>query len=82
MATGKVKWFDSLKGFGFIIDEEGHDIFVHFTVIEGEGFRTLVNNERVEYECTTGPKGLLAARVRRLMGNGQKPGERGEGMRG
>jgi len=66
MPIGKVKWFDTKKGFGFIVDDEGQDIFVHYTVIEGEGFRRLLDEERVEYEVVRGPKGLLAARVRRL----------------
>jgi CspA family cold shock protein len=66
MPIGKVKWFDTKKGFGFILDEDGQDIFVHYTVIEGGGFRRLIDNEQVEYEVVRGPKGLLAARVRRM----------------
>lgn len=67
MATGKVKWFNDQKGFGFIAaDADGMDVFVHHTVIEGEGFRTLEDGEGVEYEFESGPKGLKATRVKRL----------------
>jgi CspA family cold shock protein len=66
MAAGKVKWFNDQKGFGFIAsDSGGKDIFVHHTVIEGEGFRTLQDGETVDYEAEDGPKGLKATRVRR-----------------
>jgi CspA family cold shock protein len=67
MATGKVKWFNDQKGFGFISADDGKDIFVHHTVIEGQGFKTLIDGENVEYECETGPKGSKATRVRRLV---------------
>ncbi len=67
MATGKIKWFSDQKGFGFISTDDGRDIFVHHTVIEGEGFRTLLDGESVEYESETGPKGIKATRVRRLV---------------
>ncbi|HVX86298.1 MAG TPA: cold-shock protein [Phycisphaerae bacterium] len=66
MPVGIVKWFDCKKGFGFIMDAAGADVFVHFSVIEGDGFRRLRDGEQVEYEITNGPKGLLASRVRRL----------------
>jgi len=66
MTTGTVKWFDSKKGFGFIVGEEGKDVFVHFSVIEGDGFRSLKDGEAVEYEVERGAKGLLAKSVRRL----------------
>ena len=67
MATGKVKWFNDQKGFGFISsDNEGRDIFVHHSVIEGTGFKTLQENEVVEYDFETGPKGMKATKVRRL----------------
>lgn len=65
MATGTVKWFDSKKGFGFIVGGEGEDVFVHFSVIEGEGFRSLKDGESVDYEVERGNKGLLAKSVRR-----------------
>ena len=66
MAMGKVKWFNDQKGFGFISSEQGKDIFVHHSVIEGEGFRTLQDGESVEYEVEEGPKGSKATRVKRL----------------
>ena len=66
MPIGTVKWFDAKKGFGFLLDAEGQDVFVHYTTIEGEGYRRLWDGEQVEYECTRGPKGLLASRCRRL----------------
>ncbi|HUO09887.1 MAG TPA: cold shock domain-containing protein [Phycisphaerae bacterium] len=66
MPIGTVKWFDAKKGFGFLLDADGQDVFVHYTIIEGEGYRRLWDGEQVEYECTRGPKGLLASRCRRL----------------
>jgi cold shock protein len=66
MPVGLVKWFDAKKGFGFVTGPAGEDIFVHYTVIRGEGFRRLRDGEQVEYECTSGPKGFLATIVRRL----------------
>jgi CspA family cold shock protein len=67
MATGKVKWFNDQKGFGFIAsDKGGKDIFVHHSVIVGTGFKTLQDGELVEYEAEEGPKGTKATRVRRL----------------
>lgn len=67
MATGKVKWFNDQKGFGFILSDDGaRDVFVHHSVIEGQGFRTLQENEPVEYEFEDGPKGMKATKVRRL----------------
>jgi CspA family cold shock protein len=66
MATGKVKWFNDQKGFGFIsTDLDAKDVFVHHSVIEAEGFRTLQDGESVEYEAEDGPKGLKATRVKR-----------------
>src|SRR6476659_2474082 len=66
MPTGNVKWFDSKKGFGFIINPEGKDVFVHFTSIEGDGFRSLKDGETVDYEQVQGEKGLLAQHVKRM----------------
>jgi CspA family cold shock protein len=60
---GKVKWFDEAKGYGFIEQETGDDIFVHFSNIEGEGFRTLNEGQEVEFEISQGPKGPLATNV-------------------
>jgi len=66
MATGKVKWFNDQKGFGFISSDNGaKDIFVHHSVIEGQGFRTLQDGETVEYEAEDGPTGMKATRVKR-----------------
>ena len=68
MATGKVKWFNDQKGFGFISSEaDNKDIFVHHSVIEGAGFKTLQENETVEYDAEDGPKGMKATKVRRLV---------------
>lgn len=63
---GTVKWFDAKKGFGFVLSPEGKDVFVHFSSIEDEGFRTLKDGEVVEYELVTGDKGLSAKAVRRI----------------
>lgn len=67
MATGPVKWFDSKKGFGFIVGPEGQDVFVHFSSIEGDGFRSLRDGEIVDYEMTRGDKGLSAQHVKRAV---------------
>jgi CspA family cold shock protein len=67
MATGKVKWFNDQKGFGFISSDNNRDVFVHHTVIEGEGYKTLEDGETVEYEAEDGPKGLKATKVRRTV---------------
>jgi CspA family cold shock protein len=60
---GKVKWFNAAKGYGFIERESGEDVFVHFSSIQTEGYRSLDEGARVEFEVTTGPKGLQAANV-------------------
>jgi CspA family cold shock protein len=66
MASGQVKWFDSKKGFGFIVGPEGQDVFVHFSSILGDGFRSLKDGEAVEYELIKGEKGFSASKVTRL----------------
>lgn len=66
MAQGTVKWFNGDKGFGFIAQNEGPDVFVHFSEIEGTGFKNLEENQKVEFEVTQGPKGPQATRVRAL----------------
>src|SRR6202161_1339822 len=66
MIVGTVKWFESKKGFGFILSPEGKDVFVHFSTIEGDGFRSLKDGEQVEYEQLEGEKGLLAKGVKRV----------------
>ena len=65
MATGTVKWFNAEKGYGFISqDDGGADVFVHFSAIQGEGYRSLDENQKVEFEITQGPKGPQAEQVR------------------
>jgi CspA family cold shock protein len=64
MATGTVKWFNDAKGFGFIAQEGGDDVFVHHSAIQSDGFRTLAEGQRVEFDVQRGPKGLQAANVR------------------
>jgi CspA family cold shock protein len=66
VATGTVKWFSSEKGYGFISEEGGPDVFVHYSAIQGDGYRNLVENEPVEFEVEQGDKGLHATNVRRL----------------
>ncbi|MBK8181661.1 MAG: cold-shock protein [Candidatus Competibacteraceae bacterium] len=67
MSTGTVKWFDEAKGFGFIAPEDGsNDVFVHYSVIEGKGFRTLAENQKVEFEVKAGPKGPQATMVKKF----------------
>lgn len=67
MAVGKVKWFNDAKGYGFITrEEDGKDVFVHYSSIEGEGFRSLNQGQAVEYEISQGPKGLYAQAVHPL----------------
>ena len=64
MATGTIKWFNETKGFGFISPADGgDDVFVHFSAIVGDGFRTLKEGQTVNYEVETGPKGLQATQV-------------------
>ena len=63
MASGTVKWFNDAKGYGFIEQDEGPDVFVHFSAISGSGFRTLSEGERVTFEIEQGPKGPSAKDV-------------------
>ena len=63
MATGKVKWFDQNKGYGFIEVDDGEDVFVHYTEIKAEGFKNLDENERVEFDLAEGEKGQQAVNV-------------------
>ncbi|HCT77391.1 MAG TPA: cold-shock protein [Micromonosporaceae bacterium] len=66
MAQGTVKWFNAEKGFGFIAQDGGPDVFVHFSAIESSGYRSLEENQRVEFEVAQGPKGPQAEKVRPL----------------
>lgn len=64
--TGTVKWFNDAKGYGFISRQSGDDVFVHFSAIQGAGFRSLKENQQVEFSVERGPKGLQAVNVRPL----------------
>lgn len=64
--TGTVKWFNDAKGFGFIQQESGPDVFVHFSAIAADGFKSLAENDKVEFEVTQGPKGPQAANVTKV----------------
>ena len=66
MAQGHVKWFNDAKGYGFIAPESGPDVFVHYSAIQGDGFRSLTEGQPVEFEVTNGPKGLQATAVTKL----------------
>lgn len=64
MPTGTVKWFRNEKGYGFITGEDGQDVFVHFSAIQMDGFKTLEEGQKVTFEVTQGPKGLQASNVK------------------
>ncbi|MGB4438660.1 MAG: cold-shock protein [Sedimentibacter sp.] len=66
MAKGTVKWFNSEKGFGFITKEDGSDVFVHFSAIQGDGFKTLEEGQKVSFDVTQGNRGDQAANVTRI----------------
>src|SRR5262249_20760545 len=66
MPQGTVKWFKDAKGYGFITQEAGDDVFVHFNAIQAQGFKSLAEGDKVEFEVTKGPKGLQAANVRKI----------------
>ena len=66
MAQGTVKWFNEQKGFGFITQDEGPDVFVHYSAIDASGFKSLSEGDAVEFEVTQGPKGPQARAVRKL----------------
>lgn len=66
MVQGTVKWFNGQKGYGFITKDDGQDVFVHYSAINGKGFRSLEEGQRVEFEITQGPKGLQASNVSKL----------------
>ena len=66
MANGKVKWFNDAKGFGFLEQENGEDVFCHFSAIAGEGFKSLQEGDEVTFDVVKGPKGLQAENVRKV----------------
>ncbi|MDD5669088.1 MAG: cold-shock protein [Candidatus Omnitrophica bacterium] len=66
MARGKVKWFSNQKGYGFITPESGKDVFVHFSAIQGDGYKTLEEGQEVDFEIEQGPKGEQATKVTKV----------------
>ena len=67
MANGTVKWFNNAKGYGFLAQEDGDDVFVHYSAIQGDGFKTLEEGQQVEFSIEEGPKGLQASNVVAIM---------------
>jgi cold shock protein len=66
MATGTVKWFNDSKGFGFLEQDSGEDVFCHFSAITGDGFKSLAEGDKVTFDVVKGPKGLQAANVKKI----------------
>jgi CspA family cold shock protein len=79
MASGKVKWFDNKRGFGFIAGNEGKDVFVHHSEILGRGYKTLAQGEWVTFDLVDSGKGPKAAKVQRLRANAERPSARRSG---
>ena len=71
MARGKVKWFSNQKGYGFITSDAGKDVFVHYSAITGDGYKSLAEGEEVEFEVTQGPKGEQAVNVSKVSADSQ-----------
>jgi CspA family cold shock protein len=69
MATGRVKWFNNAKGYGFIARDDGSDVFVHYSAIGGDGFKSLNEGEQVQFDISDGPKGPQASNVVRVSGS-------------
>ena len=77
MSEGKVKWFNQRKGYGFIATEDGRDIFVHYASISGDGYRTLVEGDAVNFDIVEGEKGLRAENVAHVSGSGNQNDSQG-----